>query len=430
MGERETILAHLENGYTEPIRDPVWKHIYLSPPLIHLIQCREFQNLHHIKQLGPAYLVYPGATHTRFSHSLGVFHIARKMILGLVKKSPSLDLTLEGVKAFLCAALFHDLGHYPYAHSLKELKVRSHESLTGEKICHPGISLRIKKELGIDPEAVAAIIDSTRSCETIRYLTFYRRLLSGVLDPDKLDYLNRDAYFCGIPYGMQDVDYILDDIQPHPEKGLLITGHALSSVESLLFSKYVMYKTVYWHKTVRIATAMVKKALFLAMNEEVIQPEQLYNLNDHSLFLLADTINYPALSLLHYVSQRRLYKQVYQGIFDPTRESHSALLHLDARMEKEKQIAELLSSASGIPVKTKEVIIDIPEAISFEIDVPVKTGSPGEHILFDKSGSVFTPGTIGNFVRSLRHISLFVKRNDTLWKGMEKINVGELLESG
>lgn len=428
MRERERIITHLENEYTYPIRDPVWKHIYLSPALVTLIHCEEFQNLHHIKQLGPAYLVYPGATHTRFSHSLGVFHIARRMILNLVKGSHSLDLTLPGVKAFLCAALFHDLGHYPYAHSLKELRVRSHESLTGKKICKNRISSLIKKEMDIEPEAVAAIIDKTLHYRHLQHLSFYRHLLSGVLDPDKLDYLNRDAYFCGIPYGRQDVDYILDDIKPHPEKGLLITEQGLTSVESLLFSKYVMYKTVYWHKTVRIATAMVKKAIHMAMNKEVISPGQLYDLNDHSLFTLAGDFHFEPLTLLHLVSRRTLYKQVYVEPFHQSRQSHNRLLNLDLRIEKEDQIAKEISKKTGSTVKNEDIIIDIPEEISFEIDVPVRTHHSGGNILFDKSGSVFTPETIINFVQRLRHISLFVKRTETILEGVKKTDIRKIIE--
>jgi HD superfamily phosphohydrolase len=123
MGEKERILDHLENDYTEPIRDPVWKHIYVSRPLLRILALEQFQKLDRIRQLGPAYLVYPGATHTRRSHSLGVFHIARRMITTLVRKNRVVDITLEGVKSFLCAALLHDIGHYPFAHSLKDLEV-------------------------------------------------------------------------------------------------------------------------------------------------------------------------------------------------------------------------------------------------------------------------------------------------------------------
>ncbi len=123
---KRTVLNHLHNDYTEPIRDPVWKNIYLSGSLLEVTKDRCFQKLNRIKQLGPAYLVYPGATHTRLNHSLGVFALAHRLIKHLVAFDDVRELSVEGVKSFLCAALLHDLGHYPFAHSLKDIN-RSEE---------------------------------------------------------------------------------------------------------------------------------------------------------------------------------------------------------------------------------------------------------------------------------------------------------------
>ncbi|GAI78327.1 unnamed protein product, partial [marine sediment metagenome] len=162
--------------------------------------------------------------------------------------------------------MLHDLGHYPYAHSLKELDVESHESLTSKRICEDDFCLIIKEDLGVDPHLVAAIIDSNLEYRGSEDVVFFRNLLSGVLDPDKLDYLNRDAYFCGVPYGIQDVDFVLNEIVPYSSTGLAITWKGLSAVESILFSKYLMYRTVYWHKAVRIATAMIKKAILMGLS--------------------------------------------------------------------------------------------------------------------------------------------------------------------
>ncbi len=122
------IIQHLDQDYTEPIRDPLWKHIYLSPQMMAVVASEPFQKLYRIKQLGITHLVYPGATHTRFVHSLGVFHLAKRMLRGLLSSEHAPTLSLEGVKAFLCAALLHDIGHFPFTHSLKELPLREHES--------------------------------------------------------------------------------------------------------------------------------------------------------------------------------------------------------------------------------------------------------------------------------------------------------------
>ena len=101
-------------------------------------------------------------------------------------------------------------------------------------------------------------------------ILFYRQLLSGVLDPDKLDYLNRDAFYCGVPYGIQDTEFTLSALEPDSEKGITINSKSIVAVENLLFSKYLMYRTVYWHKTVRIVTAMMKKTLFSALKNDEI----------------------------------------------------------------------------------------------------------------------------------------------------------------
>ena len=124
MTSRQTISGHLESEYTEPIRDPVWKNIHLSEGLKRIANTQVAQKLNRIKQLGPACHDYPGATHTRLNHSFGVFHLAKTIMHAFLKYEETTFLSLEGVKAFLCAALLHDLGHFPFAHSLKELPLK------------------------------------------------------------------------------------------------------------------------------------------------------------------------------------------------------------------------------------------------------------------------------------------------------------------
>ena len=153
--------------------------------------------------------------------------------------------------------------------SLKELPLKEHEVLTGEIILSKELYNPIKEELGVPPEMVAAIIDKNLPDGGDEQIVLFRNLLSGVLDPDKLDYLTRDAYFCGVPYGIQDVDFIISRIKPYKKSGLAVDSQGLPAVENLLFSKYLMYKTVYWHKTVRVATAMIKKAIISGLTEEI-----------------------------------------------------------------------------------------------------------------------------------------------------------------
>jgi HD superfamily phosphohydrolase len=218
------IISDIEKDFIHPVRDPLWKHIYLSRPLERIIRTAPFLRLGSIKQLGPASLVYPGATHTRQNHSLGVYHLAKRIITQLLKQDGCPDLSLEGVKAFLTASLLHDLGHFPYAHVLEDdLALTDHEALSGQYIMSSDIQKIIREDMGSDPLLTAAIVDQDLDYpHSPDELRFFRKLLSGVLDPDKLDYLNRDAYFCGIPYGIQDIDFVISQIMPHKENGMAI----------------------------------------------------------------------------------------------------------------------------------------------------------------------------------------------------------------
>jgi HD superfamily phosphohydrolase len=135
-----SIQAILNENFTYPVRDVLWGHIYLTPELAALTGSAPFMRLHRILQLGPVYRVYPGATHTRASHSIGVYHLGRRLLQHLTEQEDTPWISREGELSFLCACLLHDLGHFPYTHSLKELPLRSHESLTGEIILAEPVS--------------------------------------------------------------------------------------------------------------------------------------------------------------------------------------------------------------------------------------------------------------------------------------------------
>ena len=424
MGEKERILDHLENDYTEPIRDPVWKHIYVSRPLLRILGLEQFQKLDRIRQLGPACLVYPGATHTRRSHSLGVFHIARRMITTLVRKNRVVDITLEGVKSFLCAALLHDIGHYPFAHSLKDLEVEAHEALAARQILS-NFSTAIRAHLRIEPEAVASIIDHRTSYRGGENVAFYWKLLSGVLDPDKLDYLNRDAFFCGVPYGIQDVDFILEEVYPHVENGVAISPKGITALENILFSKYLMYKTVYWHKTVRIATAMIKKAIGMALAEGAIRKQDLYGLDDEEFFARFSTRRIPGSQLIEDTRNRVLHKQVLRLPFKEGNSAHRRLEDITARLALEQEIAEEAGKTLGKTVKPDCIIVDIPERISFDLSIPVIDPGSAESEETDAGDTSYVFNRMGHedFPRSLRMISVSARREEDLLETLAKIDL-------
>ena len=397
---RSRTLRHLSEDYHHAIRDPLWQHIAVSEDVRAIIQLAGFQELRGIMQLGPAHIVYPGATHSRFAHSLGVFHLARLLLTQLLRTS-EWQLEPEEARAFLFAALIHDVGHYPYAHSLKDLGLRRHEQLTADWVRSPEPSALFRERLGVDPALVASVVDAGANAGVDSpSLPLFRRLLSGLLDPDKLDYLNRDAYHCGVPYGIQDIDYVLGALTLASGPGgdrLTMARKGVPAIEATLFARYLMYRTVYWHKTVRAATSMIKKAVLVAMEEGALVAAQLYHQDDAGFQRLLSDAPPPSRALAARVFERRLLRVVHTEPYDQLR--HAPLEAPAARLPLEAQLAELLSSRGGRPIDPHEVVIDVPESISFEVDIDVEGAPAATQTVFDRD-------VVAGFHRQLRAVTI------------------------
>jgi len=414
----KTIEASLNEDYTHPVRDVLWGHIYMTEKLHALAVTPAFMRLCRILQLGPVYLVYPGATHTRASHSIGVYHLGRRLLQNLAERGASAWLSREGVKSFLAACLLHDLGHFPYTHSLKELHLISHECLTGSIILKEPMKSLVGGT-GADPVFTAAIVDREMDGNTDELL-FYRKLLSGALDPDKLDYLNRDARYCGVPYGAQDVDFILSRLIPNRERGADIDSRLIPNVEAILFSKYLMYRTVYWHHQVRAATAMIKKALIKGLESGEISGEELYNLDDTDLFAILDEKTGGRLA--ESVREGRIFATAAEIPYDQA--NLAALLEINSRARIEAQLALRINKA-GFTFSEEDIIIDVPEPISFETGLYVVD----EKRNFNDSSSAFKTETVNAFIKTLYTIRIFVdqKKRELLKTFSQKYSIVELL---
>jgi len=397
---------------TEAVRDPIWHHIYLTEALKNAAASPAFRRLWKIQQLGPTSLVYPGATHTRAGHSFGVYHVALRLLSTLCEKDADQWVTRRGCASFLAAALFHDIGHFPYTHSLKELPLKEHEDLSSELILSEPLKTLIAKT-GADPEQTAAIV-SHQKRDTDDETRFFRILLSGVLDPDKLDYLNRDAYYCGVPYGIQDTDFILARLKPDKQKGIYLDSSSLMSIEHVLFSKYMMYRAVYWHKNVRIATAMMKKTIYAALKRRIICPEELYSLDDSSIFTLIASKNFEEKSCAQELERQSLFQIIAEIPFDEKNGKHIELENLEKRTEEEAKLAELAGT------KLSNILIDIPERISFESNLWIS----GENCPFSSSSTVFTPDTVKAFTQNLRIIRLGLCRSEANEERSKKLKAG------
>ena len=278
------------HGRSLVIRDPLWNAIRLDPIAVAIVDTAAFQRLRYIRQLGLAHLVYPGATHTRFDHALGVYHLTVKALRILKEKQPGPAEAWRDERLVPYAALLHDIGHYAFSHALEELepdRIPGDHEEVGLQFFRSGDLNAALEPLGEGAaESVHRLIRGSDD-------TPLRGLVSGSLDLDKMEYLRRDARFCGVPYGTPDVDRLLQGlaILRDPATGKWEVGlraKALSSLESLLFSKYQMFRTVYWHHAVRAATGLYKRIVETAVEAGLLSPAELVGPTDEALLYELD----------------------------------------------------------------------------------------------------------------------------------------------
>src|SRR3954462_12366792 len=243
------------------VRDPVHDIIAfrtdrpLERLLFNLLNAGEFQRLRRIRQLGMASLAYPGADHSRYSHSLGVMETARKILAQLATE---FRIDEEGRTLTVVAALLHDLGHGPFSHVFERVSGVHHEQLTHRVILDPDSD--VHRVLSNHDRAMPDKIVAFLKCQPRR--TFFCDILSSQLDADRFDYLLRDNLMTGSRYGDYDLRWLLHALTVD-ESGdrLAVTWKGVSAVEAYLQSRYHMYRNVYFHKVVRSAEGMVKLAL-------------------------------------------------------------------------------------------------------------------------------------------------------------------------
>lgn len=237
-------------------KDPVHRYVHVQDRVIwDLIATPEFQRLRRIKQLGTSYLTFHGAEHSRFNHSLGVYEIVRRIIGNFENRKEWND---QERMLCLCAALLHDLGHGPFSHSFEKVFKLDHEHFTqqiilGDTNIH---SILERVETGFS-QKVADVIDKTYEDKLVV------SLISSQIDADRMDYLQRDAYFTGVSYGHFDMERILRVMRPLEEQ-VVIKSSGMHAVEDYIMSRYQMYWQVYFHPVTRSAEVILSKILHRA----------------------------------------------------------------------------------------------------------------------------------------------------------------------
>ena len=320
------------------IKDSVHGHVRLDAVAAELIDTPAFQRLRHIKQLSTVRLVYPSANHTRFEHSLGVYHLARQAVEGLRLDSD----TAAHVRA---AAMLHDAGHGPYGHQtegiIRRRTGRDHDDI-GWLLTDPDREVtRVLERNGLDPERVASLIAGEGGVGA---------LVSGELDVDRMDYLLRDAHHTGVPYGTVDTGRLLTELRLTGDDELVLAEGNVATAESVLVARSLMNAVVYRHHVSRVAGAMLERACERYLERTDTEITAFRRMADHDL-LVELREHVPGLG--RRIERRDLYKRAAWVGLDGVPAGTVDAGH-DEELAAEREIADRTG------VEPEAVIVDVP----------------------------------------------------------------------
>ncbi|MBN1483378.1 MAG: HD domain-containing protein [Chloroflexia bacterium] len=386
FGQRERLLLFLGQRPDRIVRDPIYEAIPLTRQVLAILETPEFLRLGRIRQLTFVHLVWPGATHTRYGHSLGVYHLTKQALLSLLHSDETgvMDaLTPQDLQTALAAALLHDIGHYPFSHAIEELghpPIRSHEAVGETIIRDSSITPVLSEVWDVDPLRVSRLIRG-HGVEGIDRLL--HGLLSGALDTDKLDYLVRDSERCNVHYGLVDVARLLDSLKVRADLPggpvLAITHKGVGALHSLIHAKRSMFDIVYGHHVNAIASTMLLRCVQDLLEAGLLEAGELTMQDDAGLVHLvrerAAQDCAGSLELIEDLLQRRLYKRglIVTKQMTPKLFRELDSLHAQPRQRKrvEQALAQEFGPLLGRPVRDHEILLSIPKPTNYEVDIQV-----------------------------------------------------------
>jgi HD superfamily phosphohydrolase len=319
------------------IKDSVHDHITVEGVAEDLLDTPAVQRLRRIKQLGTAELVYPSANHTRFEHSLGVYHLATRALE---------NLNIEGVQAerLRAAAILHDVGHCPFSHNIEDLVARHTGKMHDEvgDLLERGEVARVLALHDLNPGTIADLVAGEGE---------FGQLVSGELDVDRMDYLVRDAHHTGVPYGTIDTGRFVRELR-FVDGDLVLAEGNVQTAESLLLARGLMNPVVYNHHVARISKAMLRRATERLLDAGAVEPGELRRMDDRDLTVALRSCEASA-ELARRLDTRDLYKR---AVWAEHRDVPEAVLEADhdAIREYERDIADRAN------VDRESVVVDVP----------------------------------------------------------------------
>jgi len=320
------------------IKDSVHDHIEVGGVARDLLDTPAVQRLRHVVQLGTSSLVYPSANHTRFEHSLGVYHLACEAL-------DHLGVSGRNAERVQAAAILHDVGHGPFSHNLEPLTHRRtgkyHDDV--HELFERGEVGAVLKDHDLSPARVADLVAGDGK---------YGQVVSGELDVDRMDYLVRDAHHTGVPYGTIDHGRLVRELTFDSDDDLVLDEGNVQTAESLLVARALMIPTVYNHHVTRISKTMLRRAAERLLEATAVDAAELRRMDDPG-FLVALRQTPETAAFARRFDERDLHKRALWAELEDTPASLLDLAHEDVR-GYELEIAE----RAGVP--ESDVILDVP----------------------------------------------------------------------
>ena len=324
----------IESPPMTEVRDPVHGYVRLEGLALQLANTPQMQRLRWIKQLGLANLVYPGANHTRFEHSLGAYHMASLLTEHLELEED--DRLLVGA-----AALLHDVGHGPLSHATESALApflrTEHESVID--ILKKGELREVLEEHGLKASDIQSFINGLG----------LGQIVSGEIDVDRMDYLIRDAHYTGVAYGVIDRLRLLQKMTLHQGQ-LAVEAGGVQAATSLLISRLLMHPAVYYHHVCRISECMISSGVRRMIEDGITSAARVKEMDDIQLFTaLESSGGYPA-DMASRIKSRKLFKR---AVYVDLESLEPSLLRVS-----EKIIAQEIAAEAGMDPDS--ILVDIP----------------------------------------------------------------------
>ncbi len=345
------------------INDPVHGFIGITEIEAKIINSLPYQRLRRIKQLSGGHFVYPTAEHTRFGHCIGVMYLAGLSGRRLLDRMGLGDKKLQEVRI---AGLLHDIGHGPFSHVFEEVLLEkrgmNHEDVTEWIILKSELGDLLEAD-GISKKRIGDLVRGRQKTKKDRVIA---GIVAGQIDSDKMDYLIRDSFYCGVNYGLVDIHRLIDSIEISKDYQIQFDIAARGALESFLFARYEMFLNVYYHKTVRSVEVMLIKLIDAA--DKVLEltsftsPDEFLKLDDMSLISRVRNIDpseseeaKEALKMVTLLDSRVLYKSAFEKVIHTQDRFVSKIL---TKSKVRESIQDEIASIAG--VDRDDVIVDVP----------------------------------------------------------------------